>query len=99
MGVSTETYLYLAWRADQHFLVLEYNKSACVAQTTVPRRTVRARTVLVSRQTYRNKTNAAARKAITIFSVLARIVSHYNYLLYVFHFIETKILSGSDYNI
>ena len=53
-------------------------------------------------------------KAITIFSVLARIVSHYNYLLYVFRFIETKIRvstlncvfgvlartgSGSDYNI
>ena len=54
------------------------------------------------------------REAITIFSVLARIVSHYNYLLYVFRFIETKIRvstlncvfgvlartgSGSDYNI
>jgi len=88
MRVSRETDFYLAWRADEHVLFPKHNKVACIAQTTMLRRTVWARIVLVSRQAYRNKANAAARKAITIFSVRARIVSHYNCLLYVFHFIE-----------
>ena len=68
----------MAWRTC---FVPEHNKVACVAQTTMLRRTVWARIVLVSRQTYRNKANAAARKAITIFSVRARIVSQTAYLV------------------